>query len=289
MLLISNEECNYNHLTDRQNREGKMTEKKMATRKTVEETPEIDIIEIKRGVANFCVIGRSPLICNRMSSKSKQTLLLPPPGKKNAAEKASTLKHDPLTEYRDSPYRNMSDGPTRIQGLGSWFKGSMKTAALDHPHTKKTQIGRQVYVLGDRVDIYGTPQMFMAVTRNSDIAHTPDIRTRAILPRWACFVSISYAIPLYTAGGISNLLAAGGNGAAVGDWRIEKGGSYGRFELVDRGDPEFSSILKEGREAQDEALENPVFYDDETCSLFTWFNEELVRRNRGKGVSIVAA
>ena len=68
--------------------------------------------------------------------------------------------------------------------------------------------------------------------------------------------------------------------SGLGDWRIEKGsGSYGGFEIVDPDDPEFLEIVKEGgRQAQLEALENPVAYDAETEELLGWFDIEIKRR-----------
>ncbi len=251
----------------------------MATaKKPAAGSTEVFVMEIHRGEVEFCVVGMSPLICRRMSEKASQELLLPK-GRKNAAEKASTLKHDPLAEYRESPYTNTKDGPTRIQGLGSWFKQAMMTAALDIPGSKRAQIGRLVYVTDDRVDIYGTPQLMMSITRSADINRTPDVRTRAILPRWACVVRMSFAKPIINAQAVANLLAGGGITSGVGDWRIQKGsGSYGAYRLCAKDDPEFLSILKEGREAQDAALESPETYDDETRDLLGWYDVEVKRR-----------
>jgi hypothetical protein len=245
-----------------------------------DDSSEVFIMKIDQGLADFCIIGTAPLICNRMSEKVRQELLLPK-GKKNAAEKASTLKHEPLVEYRNSPYTNRdADAPTRIQLLGSMFKGAMKTAALDIPGAKKAQIGRLTYVHRDRVDVYGVPQIFMSVTRSADMNKTPDVRTRAILPRWACRVSIRYAQPVIKLQSVANLLAAGGITSGVGDWRVEKGsGGYGTYQIVTDDDPEYLDIVATGgREAQDAALENPSAYDDETESLFAWYDIEAKRR-----------
>jgi hypothetical protein len=263
-------------------------EPRKKTKRTEEQSSEVDIIQISRGVVEVCVIGRSPLICNRMSEKAKRTLLFPPP-KMNAADRETNLKHDPLQEFRDSPYTNINDGPTRLQALGTWFKKGAMSAALDLPTMKKAQIGRRIYVQQDRIDLYGIPQIMLATVRNSDIKGSPDIRSRAILPRWACKLSIIFSVPLVRQGEVLKLFGAAGIIAGAGDWRVEKGsGSYGQYELVNSDDPEFLSILKEGRVEQDEALASPTAYDDETYSLLDWFNRELTKRNRRKEVSIAA-
>lgn len=240
---------------------------------------EIQVLEISQGALDVWVVGVSPLICNRMSNKGARELLMPR-GKKNAVEKASTLKHDPMAEFRDSPYRAMTDdGATRLQLMSAMFKRAMMTAALDLPGTKKAQIGRLVYVEGDRVDLYGEPQILCAITRSADINKTPDVRTRAILPRWACRLTVKFVRPVLRDHSVAALLAAGGVTAGVGDWRVEKGaGAYGRYRLASADDPELLDILKIGREQQDAAMDNPAPYNDETADLLGWFNAEVKRR-----------
>ena len=248
---------------------------------TAPEVQSVDVMQVVRGGINVCVLGSSPLILNRMSEKAKRELLMPK-GKKTAVEKATSLKHNPIEEYRASAYRiNAGDSPTLLAALSTSFKGAMATAALDLPGTKKAQIGRLTYVNGDYVPIYGVPQLFMSIVRSADMNRTPDVRTRAIVAKWACYLSITYIRPLMREQAVSNLLAAAGMSIGVGDWRPEKGkGNYGQFELVSSDDPRFLEIVANGgREAQIEALENPTCYDDETASLLGWFDEELARRS----------
>ena len=244
----------------------------------------IQILEITQGELNVCIIGESPLIYNRMTNKGAQELLLPK-GKKTAAEKAVSIKHDVIKEYRDSPYVNKYDGQTRLQLPSVMFKKAMMVAALDLPGAKKAQIGRLVYVTSDRIDVFGTPQMLMAITRSADINRTPDVRTRAIVPRWACALTVKFTKPMLNEQSVANCLAAGGVTAGIGDWRVEKGsGSYGRYRLCSADDPEFVALMSEGREAQDAALENPTPYDDQTADLYAWYTVEANRR----GFKVVA-
>lgn len=241
---------------------------------------EIVVEPLLREQVQFAVIGTSPLICNRMSEKAKRDLLFPS-GRKTAAERQSNLKHNPIQEFRDSPYV-LPAGPTLLGVMSSAFKGAMKTAALDTPGAKKTQIGRLVYVTGDYVPVYGVPELFMSITRSADISRTPDVRTRAILPRWAALVTIEYAVPLITEKTVANLLSSGGMVSGIGDWRPEKGsGNYGQYRLTNADDPEFLVIVEEGgRSAQQAAIADPEFYDRESEELFSWFNDELSRRGR---------
>lgn len=249
----------------------------MATK--VKET-SIDVLEVTRSRMEFCVLGTSPLILNRMSEKAKRELLLPR-GRKNAADKAANLKHNPFQEYRDSPYKSVDPkSPTLLMLMSSGFKGAMRTAALDLPGANKSQIGRLVFVEGDYVNVHGLPKLFMSVTRSADINKTPDIRTRTIVPEWCARVTVSFVTPLLRQQSVANLLAAAGISSGVGDWRPEKGaGSYGQFQLVSADNKDFIRICREGhRAAQVKAMQTPEPYDMETAELLSWFETEATNR-----------
>lgn len=244
------------------------------------EVEEVQIVELKRARIVYHVIGETPLIMNSMSSKAKRDILLPR-GRKTAIEKQSTLKHNPLQEYRDSVYRGKKGGETALAILNTQFKAALCTAALDVPGAKKTQIGRLTSIEGgERIALYGIPQIFCSVVRSADINKTPDIRTRAIVPRWACQVEVTYATPVLNATVISSLFATAGYTMGVGDWRPQKGsGTYGRWRIVDADDPEYLDIVQTGGlDAQLEALESPEHYDEETEELLSWYDAEVLRR-----------
>ena len=56
---------------------------------------EISVLKIQQGVVEFCLLGTSPLIFNRMAEKAKRELLMPK-GRKTAADRAQSLKHQPV-------------------------------------------------------------------------------------------------------------------------------------------------------------------------------------------------
>jgi hypothetical protein len=220
----------------------------------------------------------SGIILNRMSNKGLHELLFPGGGR-------SGLKHDPIAEFRASAY-SLADpkAPTLLAHLSTAFKGALRNAALDVPNMKKAQIGRLTWVCDDMVPLYGLPKMLMRVVRSADINHTPDVRTRVIIPEWACRIRITFAQELIKAQAVVNLLAAAGLTQGVGDGRPEKGAlNFGRFRLTDAGDPEFKRIAKEGgRKAQVAAMaaDPPPFYDTDTAELYGWFVEERERREK---------
>jgi len=249
-------------------------------KEAVAENEEIQVFKVERGEVSYCVLGLTPLITEAMSEKVKRELLLPK-GRKTAADKAGTAKHDVLEEYRNSTYQAKDDtSPTRIVIPSTAFKGALRDVATDIPGAAKAQIGRLAFVKGYHIPVFGVPQLIMSVVRNSDQNHTPDIRTRAILPRWACYLTIEYTIPLLNDVVVTNLLAAAGLMRGIGGWRPQKGaGDFGQFTLVDQDNPEFLDIVATGgREPQDLALADPECFDSETVNMLSWFMAETKRR-----------
>ncbi len=265
-----------------------MATKKSTTSEKAERKEEVisDVLKVSEGHVLCYVVGTSPLIHNRMSEKAKHELLMPK-GRKNAAERATSLKHIPVDEFRASPYILRDEKqPTLISILSTAFKGALRTAALDMPGMKKAQIGRLTYVEGEMINIYGIPKLFMSIVRSADMNKTPDVRTRAIMEEWCACVPITFVEPLVRAQAVVNLLAAAGITIGVGDGRPEKGAmNFGRFKIVDKNDPDFARIVRTGgRKAQVEALAHPTCHDDESTELLSWFEGERQQRQL-KGVS----
>jgi hypothetical protein len=256
-------------------------EKDMATAsKSVNSAEEILIRPVETKALDVYIVGTTPLIMNRMSQKTWFELLAPK-GKKSTAEKASSLKHDPLQEFRASPYIMQDPRSAALLGvMCSGFKKAMGTAALRSPGVKKTEINQLVYVEGEFAEVFGIPKVFMAITRSADMSKTPDVRTRALLPEWACKLSVKFASPALRATSVANLLSTAGVLSGIGDWRQEKGsGSFGSFKLVERDDPDYLRIVKtQGRKAQQAAMDAPEAYNDETSEMLAWFDVEIKRR-----------
>ena len=92
------------------------------------------------------LLGRSPLIINRLAEKARQELLYPA-GPKNAAERQSRLKHNPIEEFRSSVHQIADPTAATLLAMpGSAIKRALASAALDIPGAKKAQVGRLTYV-----------------------------------------------------------------------------------------------------------------------------------------------
>ena len=248
-------------------------------------TETITILKLKSQTIDFHVLGTMPLIHNCVSEKAGQQIFNPP-DQKTKADLQGILKHQPYQEFRDSPYTVADDQePTLITLPSRNFKAALRSAALDIPGSTKSQIGRLTWVEREFVAIYGIPQIFCEIVRQAGMNRTPDVRTRAIMPRWAAKVSITFIKPTLNATSISNLLAAAGLINGVGDWRQQKGsGSYGRFELVEEDNKEFLDIVKTGgRKAQEAAMLRCTPYDQKTEEMLSWFDEDT----KARGLAVI--
>lgn len=254
------------------------------------ESATILVDPIRTETIELAILGTRPIILNRMAEKARRELLMPS-GRKTTADRAQSLKHDPVAEFRASPYTLADDEqPTWLAHMASAFKGAMMSAALDLPGAKKTQIGRLVYVEGTYVPLYGIPEIFSSITRSADINRTPDVRTRAIVPEWAASIAVTFAVPLLNERSVINLLAAAGKICGIGDWRPEKGkGTFGQFAIADHSEVRYQEIIAAGgRAAQIAAMNDPKPYDQETEELLAWFEETATSRGHVRPVSMAA-
>ena len=242
---------------------------------------DASIIQLTKGLITAKLLGTTALMMNRLPEKARQQLLLPA-RRRNKAELAASLKHNPLDEYRRSVYR-CRDGssPTLVHIPDNAIKKAMAQAALDMPGATKAQIGRLVTIENTTVHLYGVPQLHMGIVRQAGPSRTPDVRTRAYFPTWACEVQIGYIQNIVTADEVVNLLAAAGMIVGIGDGRQEKGTfSMGLWTIVGGENEVWNDIVANGgRAAQEAAMENPVFADSDTEELYSWYEEEIERRD----------
>lgn len=240
----------------------------------------LQIDALKQGRVTLRMIGTTGLYFNAMSAKAKRTLLIGG-GKKTTAEKRE-LKHDPQAEFRDSVYR-LPGGPTLLGFPAPGVKGAMATAALETPGITKTSVQRLIFLPEQKIKVWGMPYLRCDVVRSADINKTPDIRTRAFLPRWCAEVDVAFVTPTLNVHSVVSLLANAGVIVGIGDFRQEKGrGSYGTFtvhgdELGDWQET-WDEITAEGRAIQEAALVEPEAADDETADLLAMLDEERARR-----------
>ncbi|MEQ8823796.1 MAG: hypothetical protein RIC14_05435 [Filomicrobium sp.] len=254
----------------------------MAVKKSTK-TQETIVKEIAYSRGTFCLLGTSPLIFNRFGPTQMRALLYP----SGSSRKSKQLKHSPMFEYRDS-FNTTDDFPADFCDQkesyviipGAAIKSAMREAALEQEALTKAGIGRLTRVLPEAIPVYGIPHVFCRMVRASDSKKTPDVRTRAIMPKWASIVTVEWAEPQLSTSKVTTLLQTAGDVIGIGDWRAEKGkGNYGSFRVVSIDNPDFQSLLKNcGAKQQLAAADKPDFFDNHSARLVRWFDEEVVDR-----------
>lgn len=244
-----------------------------------QQTAEIRVEPLRRASVRLRIIGETPLFQNRMAAKAAQQLLVG--GRKKGKADRVEIKHDPLSEYRNSA-EILPTGPTALGIRVVAVKAAMATAALETPGLTKTSAQRLLFMPGDHAQLYGTPQLRMDIVRSADINRTPDVRTRAFLPKWGAEIEIQYIVPQLSAQSVVSLLCNAGVLIGVGDYRQEKGkGAFGSFRVVGEGqaDAEWDDLVaNHGRAAQEAALAEPAYADKDTADLMAFFFSEVQRR-----------
>ena len=249
-------------------------------KKPTTDSQEIHVPELRTSTIKLRIIGTTPLYQNRMAAKAKQNLLTGG-GQVTSADKKATLRHTPLDEFRDT-LEHVPDGPTAIGLRVVAVKAAMATAAIETAGITKTSAQRLLFMPGELTPLYGVPKLRMDVVRNSGIARTPDIRTRAFLPTWGAEIEMRHIIPHLPVTSVVTLLCNAGILIGVGDFRQEKGkGNFGSFRVItpEQQDDEWDELVANGaRAAQLEAIAAPEYADPDTADLMQHFFGETERR-----------
>ena len=191
----------------------------------------VSLQRIKREIAEIEIKGTAPLIVHRWSEKARQMMLDAQQGRK-----APKQAKDPQSDYETSMYRFDDGGhgfpvmafkAATVKGGGRLFGKSVKMTELrqlftflaDGLGTDGTQLAR----------IQGEPTMREDMVRVG--MGTADIRYRAEYRDWSAILRIEFVPSSIDIESVVALVDAGGTNG-VGEWRPEKSGSYGTFEVI---------------------------------------------------------
>lgn len=164
--------------------------------------------------------GTAPLISHRWSDKAKKLMLDKQMGK--ASQKKPPK--DPEEEYRESLYVH-PEGGYGFPAVA--FKAAMVRYGT-YADQKMTYLRGAFHVLGELVKIEGEPRMREDMVR---IPGSADIRYRAEFPEWRVALPVRYNARALTLEQLVSLAQGAGFSTGVGEWRPEKDGQYGTFEV----------------------------------------------------------
>lgn len=194
---------------------------------TIEEHELLKVSPIKRCVLEADLVSTAPLIQHRWSEKAKKAMR----DKQQGAAKAKKEPKDPQAEFQAAKYL-MPDGQPGIPAVA--FKAAIVDASRLVGDAKMTHIRPAVYVQGHGPDMLVPIVCSEAIMREDMVRvgmGTSDLRYRPMYEEWSATLEIQLLEHVITTDQLYGLIdAAGYNG--VGEWRPEKNGVYGTFDLV---------------------------------------------------------
>lgn len=210
------------------------------TPETKKEAVTVQVQRLNKQHQTVTLFGDSPLIVHAWTQKGKLEMLA-----KHMQLPRTRSAKDPWELFLGSMYV-LDDGRYGFPVVS--VKEAMATASTDMADLAKTQIYRNIFVKGeqgfeksafmdiltsrDLAPIYSpvAPKIREDIVRLSGIGRTPDVRYRAEFFPWAMRFDLAYAedgpLSYYS---IVNLLAHAGFKVGLGEYRQEKGGTYGAF------------------------------------------------------------
>ena len=168
------------------------------------------------------VVGTSPLICHRWSDSMREQIR----AKQTKAAARGREAKDPDRDYRESLYPH-PDGGFGFPAVA--FKAAAVRAGT-YADMKMTFLRGAFHVQGELVPIAGEPEMREDMVRLQ--GSTADIRYRGQFPVWSAQVPVLLNVAALSIEQLANLFVIAGFAVGVGDWRPERNGQYGRFEIA---------------------------------------------------------
>ena len=215
----------------------------MATKKTENNVIEIKALDIKR--VNIKLVGDSPLIVHAWSEKSKRMML--ETQMKTTKTKAKEARN-PYDDFIGSMYW-LTEQPKStpeafekaVKNGAKWgfpvgaIKQAGNSAAYRLGWVKNQMELRGSYFLsseyGEMAEIQGSiPEMREDMVRIGQ--GSADLRYRAEFKNWYMLLTLEFnASGNMTLEQILNVVNAGGYCCGLGEWRVEKDGSFGKYHV----------------------------------------------------------
>lgn len=212
---------------------------------------QLNIQRIAASAIRVPIVGTAPLIVHNWSDKAKRQMLDAQQGKRKVKE-----VRDPLADYAASFYNIETEEGERprygfpILGFKAatisaarfygkdvtmtmlkqclFFRGKM-TAADNQQLTEINYDWNPAMEDMDEADPRKNPHMREDVVRLGQ--GSTDLRYRAEFYPWSAELIITYVESALSKDSVLSLVDSGGMGVGVGEWRPQRGGQYGTYEI----------------------------------------------------------
>jgi len=189
----------------------------------------ISLKPIARAKMTFGIRGTSPIIMHQWSEKAKAMMR----DKQQAGKKTRERElRKPVEEAMAATYRT-EDGDVGIPAMA--FKSAILTAAHKDIGIEKTLVRKALFL------ICKDPGLVLAFTEcdepivREDMVRVgmgaADLRYRPEFRNWKCVVELEIDAELLQDADVLALVGRAGFGVGLCEWRPEKGGEFGRFEI----------------------------------------------------------
>jgi len=187
----------------------------------------ITLESIEKKYLKFTITGTSPLIQHRWSEKAKREMRDKHAGKKTKTRTA----RNPEQEFQDACYLDDDDN----YGIPLMaFKNALITAAHKDIGIEKTLVRKAIFLHTSDSNLIQEIDCIDPVMREDMVrvgAGSADMRYRPEFRKWSANIAIEFDSVLLNVKDIVNLVNRAGFGVGIGEWRPEKNGEYGRFEI----------------------------------------------------------
>ena len=178
------------------------------------------------------ITGTAPLIVHNWSEKAKRQMLDAQQGRKKVKE-----VRDPQADYESSLYRIATDeGDTYGFPVLAFKSATIGGARFYDKSVTMTMLRQCLFFKGvvtkadpaQLVQIHGEPRMREDVVR---VGQGTDLRYRAEFTEWTAELVITFVTSSLSQNSVLSLIDAGGMGVGVGEWRPQRSGEYGTYEV----------------------------------------------------------
>ena len=191
---------------------------------------QVSISRIDAETLRVPILGTAPLIVHKFSEKAKRQMLDAMQGRKSPK-----VAKDPEQDYEEAFYR-LDDGAYGFPVIA--FKAATVGACRFFGKSMPMTLARQCVFFdaefsktdGQKLArIDGSPHMREDVVRVG--MGGTDLRYRPEFTEWSTTVEVVYVKSMLTRESVLSLIDAGGMGVGVGEWRPEKKGDFGTYQI----------------------------------------------------------
>lgn len=209
-----------------------------------QENQLIEIPELKLGFLTLTLKGTTSLIVHNFSAKSRRAML----DKQTGVPQQKRDKKIPTNDFLGAlyvmgkaPKLKESKGETYAVGQFGFPAGGVKKCAVSGCRSisgiAMTEARAAFHVVGTQPEnlveiLSAAPRMREDVVRLSGPRPVADIRFRPEFEDWSMKLTIRYDTKILSPSQIANLFNQAGFSVGLGEWRPERGGDHGMFEVA---------------------------------------------------------